>query len=64
MEKEDRIALLPFDGGWSDVGSWDSLSGLIASTAPDRETNSILVNTQNVFVHEVGALLPASVLKT
>ena len=25
MEKEDRITLLPFDGGWSDVGSWDSL---------------------------------------
>ena len=54
MEKEDRIALIPFDGGWSDVGSWDSLSGLIASTAPDRDTNSILVNTQNVFVHGSG----------
>ena len=25
MEKQDDIALIPFDGGWSDVGSWDSL---------------------------------------
>ena len=63
MEKEDRIALLPFDGGWSDVGSWDSLLGLIASTAPDRETNSILVNTQNVFVHGSGRTIAGVGLK-
>lgn len=54
MEKEDRIALLPFDGGWSDVGSWDSLSGLIAAAAPDRDTGAILVESQNVFVHGSG----------
>ena len=51
MEKEDRIALLSFDGGWSDVGSWDSLSSLITSTAPDQDTGTILVNSKNVFVH-------------
>ena len=54
MEKEDRIALLPFDGGWSDVGSWDSLSSLITSTAPDQDTGSILVNSKSVFVHGSG----------
>ena len=54
MEKEDRIALLPFDGGWSDVGSWDSLLSLITSTAPDHDTVSVLVNSQNVFVHGSG----------
>ena len=54
MEKEDRIALLPFDGGWSDVGSWDSLSSLITSTAPDQDTGSVLVNSKNVFVHGSG----------
>lgn len=54
MEKEDRIALLPFDGGWSDVGSWDSLSNLISSTAADQDTGSVLVNSKNVFVHGSG----------
>ena len=54
MEKEDRIALIPFDGAWSDVGSWDSLSNLITSTAPDRETSSILVDSTGVFVHGSG----------
>jgi len=54
MEKEDRIVLLPFDGGWSDVGSWDSLSNLITSTAPDRDAGSILVDSTNVFVHSSG----------
>ena len=54
MEKEDRIALLPFDGGWSDVGSWDSLSSLITSTAPDQDTGSVLVNSRNVFVYGSG----------
>ncbi len=54
MEQEDRIATLPFDGGWSDVGSWDRLSSLISSTAPDHDTRAILVNSQNVFVHGNG----------
>ena len=54
MEKEDRIALLPFVGGWSDVGSWDSLSNLISSAAPDRNTDSILVDSENIFVHSSG----------
>lgn len=54
MEKEDRIALLPFDGNWSDVGSWDSLSNLITSTAPDRDTGSLLVDSENVFIHSSG----------
>lgn len=54
MEKEDRIALLPFDGGWSDVGSWDTLSRLISSNAPDLKTESFLVNSKNVFIYGNG----------
>ncbi len=42
---------MPFDGGLSDVGSWDSLSSLIASTAPDQVIGSVLINSKNVFVH-------------
>ena len=51
MEKEDRIMLLAFDGGWSDVGSWDSLAGLISATAPDRDAGATLIDSTNVFVH-------------
>lgn len=51
MEKEDRIMLLVFDGGWSDVGSWDSLAGLISEMAPDRDTGATLIDSRNVFVH-------------
>lgn len=54
MEKEDNIALIPFDGGWSDVGSWDSLSKLIEDRAPDQGAEAVLVESQNVFVHSSG----------
>jgi len=54
MEKEDRIALLPFDGRWSDVGSWDSLAGLISSSAPESGEGAVLVDSRNVFVHGSG----------
>ena len=43
--------LLAFDGGWSDVGSWDSLAGLISATAPDRDAGATLIDSTNVFVH-------------
>ena len=56
MEKQDNIALLPFTGTWSDVGSWDSLSSLIegqklTTAEPDR---AIMVETQDTFIHTSG----------
>ena len=39
MEHE-KYNLIPFDGGWSDVGSWDSLSTLIDRTSPDLADNA------------------------
>lgn len=30
MEKSDRVAVVPVDMGWSDVGSWDALWGIRA----------------------------------
>ena len=61
MERQDNIALLPFAGRWSDVGSWDSLSSLIeahspASTDPDH---AILVDTKNAFIHSSGRTIAA-----
>ena len=54
MEKEENIALLPFGGGWSDVGSWDSLSRLISDHVADQGEGAVLVNSSNVFVHTSG----------
>lgn len=54
MEKEKDIALIPFDGGWSDVGSWDSLSKLISYHTPDQGNDALLVESKNVFVHSTG----------
>ena len=54
MEKEENIALLPFGGGWSDVGSWDSLSRLISDHVVDQGEGAVLVNSSNVFVHTSG----------
>ena len=56
MEQQENIALLPFAGSWSDVGSWDSLSSLIeaqtpAATDPDH---AIMVETEDTFVHSSG----------
>ena len=61
MEQQDGIALLPFAGSWSDVGSWDSLSALIVSSgqiAAD-DTDSILVDSPNTFVHTSGRAIAA-----
>jgi mannose-1-phosphate guanylyltransferase/mannose-6-phosphate isomerase len=54
MEKQENIALLPFGGGWSDVGSWDSLSRLISDHVADQGEGAVLVNSSNVFVHTSG----------
>ena len=34
MEHEKNIILIPFDGGWSDVGSWDSFQHLSTEHRP------------------------------
>ncbi|MEC7616456.1 MAG: cupin domain-containing protein, partial [Pseudomonadota bacterium] len=61
MEREDGIALLPFAGSWSDVGSWDSLSALIGEGRPAMagDSDSILVDTSNTFVHTSGRTIAA-----
>ncbi|MBP0628098.1 MULTISPECIES: mannose-1-phosphate guanylyltransferase/mannose-6-phosphate isomerase [unclassified Cupriavidus] len=38
MEKSDRVSVVPSDMGWSDIGSWHSISEL---TPPDAQGNRI-----------------------
>ena len=58
---QDKISLLPFAGSWSDVGSWDSLSALIGEgkSAMTEDSDSILVDTLNTFVHTSGRTIAA-----
>ena len=61
MERQDGIALMPFAGSWSDVGSWDSLSKLIGESDPATLDNSdnILVDAPNTFIHGSGRTIAA-----
>ncbi|KVS42255.1 mannose-1-phosphate guanylyltransferase/mannose-6-phosphate isomerase [Burkholderia ubonensis] len=61
MEKCRHVAVVPCDIGWSDVGSWASLSEL---SAPDDHGNrvegeALLVDVENTFVHSDSRLVGA-----
>jgi mannose-1-phosphate guanylyltransferase/mannose-1-phosphate guanylyltransferase/mannose-6-phosphate isomerase len=46
MEKSNRVALAPVDPGWSDIGSWDALAGLL----PTRQDENVVHG--NALCHE------------
>lgn len=53
MESFSRMAVIPFTGAWSDVGSWKTLSQLVD---PDEGNNRIkgsgyLYDSQNTYIH-------------
>lgn len=55
MEKSEKVAVIPCDIGWSDIGSWSALSQL---SEVDKNQNSITentihINSRNVFVRNL-----------
>ncbi|NDV23193.1 mannose-1-phosphate guanylyltransferase/mannose-6-phosphate isomerase [Desulfovibrio sp. JC022] len=59
IEKVDNLSVVPFDGGWSDIGSWDSL---MRERERDQAGNVIAgdvlaKNVGNSFLHSSGRLL-------
>ncbi|MEW6611885.1 MAG: mannose-1-phosphate guanylyltransferase/mannose-6-phosphate isomerase [Pseudomonadota bacterium] len=61
MEKAARVAVVPGDFGWSDIGSWSAVSEL---TPPDEMGNrvageAVLVDSTNCFVQSDGRLVAA-----
>lgn len=59
MEKSDRIAVVPGQFGWSDVGSWDAIRALVQ---PDPDENravgeAVFIDTNNVFVQSENRLV-------
>ena len=61
LEKEANIAMVPFEGHWSDVGSWDSLSKLIEADNSDGSAadNAVQIDTKNTFIHSSARTIAA-----
>ena len=61
MEKSSRVAVVPCDVGWSDIGSWSALSTL---SSPDEKGNRIegealLHDVENCFIRSDERLVGA-----
>ncbi|MFN4312617.1 MAG: mannose-1-phosphate guanylyltransferase, partial [Ferrovibrio sp.] len=61
MEKSDRVAVVPCNIGWSDIGSWSALGDL---SAPDAQGNRIegealLHDVENCFIRSDERLVGA-----
>src|SRR5690606_18851982 len=53
LEKHDKVAVIPFAGAWSDVGSWNAVAGLQpADEAGNRASGrAVMLHAKNTFVH-------------
>lgn len=56
MEKAEKVAVTPFDPGWSDVGSWDALFEI--STSDDQSNvisgDVLAINAKDNLIHTDG----------
>lgn len=63
MEHTDKAAVVgPVEMGWSDVGSWSSVSELTPADA-DPCSNTIILECENTFIRSDGPLIAAVGLK-
>ena len=55
MERATRVATVPIDVGWNDVGAWDSLAALMPKDGTKNSVTGtgdiLLLDSENVFVH-------------
>ncbi|RYX89522.1 MAG: mannose-1-phosphate guanylyltransferase/mannose-6-phosphate isomerase [Comamonadaceae bacterium] len=53
LEKHPNVAVLPFDGAWSDIGSWNALAALSpADDAGNRLSgHATALDAKNTFIH-------------
>jgi mannose-1-phosphate guanylyltransferase / mannose-6-phosphate isomerase len=61
MERSNKVAVIPSDIGWSDIGSWGAIRELVE---PDSQNNRaygdvIFVNSHNTFVQSEDRLVAA-----
>ncbi|PZQ77731.1 MAG: mannose-1-phosphate guanylyltransferase/mannose-6-phosphate isomerase [Variovorax paradoxus] len=53
LEKHDKVAVIPFAGAWSDVGSWNAVAQLQPADAGGNRASghAVLLQASNTFVH-------------
>jgi mannose-1-phosphate guanylyltransferase/mannose-1-phosphate guanylyltransferase/mannose-6-phosphate isomerase len=56
MEKDDRVAVVPVEMGWSDIGSWDALHALLEHDSHGNVASgpATLIDSENCLVHSAG----------
>ena len=61
MEKSDRVAVVPCDIGWSDIGSWSALGDLSPADAKGNrvEGEALLHDVENCFIRSDKRLVGA-----
>ena len=61
MEKAKRVAVVPVEMGWSDVGSWDALHALAAKDGDDNAHHGevVAIDTRNCLIRSDGPLIAA-----
>lgn len=50
MEHAERVAVIPVDIGWSDVGDWDTLAGIVLGASAAEQPQHLALDTQNTLV--------------
>ena len=53
LEKHEKIAVIPFAGAWSDVGSWNAVANLYPADDAGNRLNgmAMALDARNTFVH-------------
>lgn len=61
MERAERVAVVPADLGWSDVGSWDALAGLTPADAVGNRLlgETLLIDSRDCYIHNHERLVTA-----
>ena len=59
MEPHDNVAVVPFNGAWSDVGSWNAVADLAVPDALGNRAGGDLAHvyhlkTKNTYIHAAG----------
>lgn len=59
MEKSDKVAVVPGDFGWSDIGSWNAIRDLVEPNAQQNRAlgEAIFVDSTNTFVQSEDRLV-------
>lgn len=65
LEKSDKVSVVSCDIGWSDIGSWDSISELSPSDEHgnhlDGASDAILINSKNNYIKSSANRMVATV---